>query len=90
MTTINQKYHLQASHARKRGIEWHFTYQSWLEWWGEDLDKRGQKANDLCMARYNDDGPYHPDNVFKCTQRQNKIDAHKFNPRTPWNKGMGQ
>ena len=85
-----KRYREQKYAAGSRNIDWQFTLETWLEWWGEDYHRRGQKANDLCMARHNDTGPYHPDNVYKCTQRQNKKDSHKFNPGQglkPWLRG---
>ena len=91
MTPKWRRYREQKYAAKQRKIEWHFTFETWLAWWGNDIVKRGQGANQLCMARYNDTGPYHPDNVYKCTQRQNKQDYHKFNPGhmdKPWLRGQ--
>jgi hypothetical protein len=66
--------------AKKRGIEWQFDYETWVKWWGNDIDKRGPYKDQLVMARYGDTGPYHPDNVFKCTASENcklRQDARK-------------
>jgi hypothetical protein len=68
---IRHKYNCQKTHAKIRGIEWHFTFESWLEWWGEDIVNRGPYKGQLVMARYNDIGPYHPDNVYKSTTSDN-------------------
>jgi len=57
--------------AKERGIEWHFTYNTWLEWWGDDFVNRGCKRGQLVMARNGDIGPYHPDNVHKTTSTDN-------------------
>ena len=58
----------QKGSAIKRGIEWQFeSFEQWLDWWGDDIAFRGNGANNLVMARYNDTGPYHPDNVKKIT-----------------------
>lgn len=84
--------------AKQRGIEWHFTYESWIEWWGDDIVKRGPYKGQLVMARNNDIGPYHPDNVYKSTSSDNcsiaviryRNDAEKEKQRveafkqTPW------
>jgi hypothetical protein len=74
---MKQKYYTQRTGARNRGIEWHFTYESWLEWWGTDIVNRGNRSGQLVMARMGDTGPYHPNNVQKITVNQNHSDAHK-------------
>ena len=73
-------YQSQRATARKRNIEWCFTYDEWVEWWGEDIDRRGPYANDLCMGRYGDTGPYHPDNCYKTTRRENSIVQKNYKP----------
>jgi len=57
--------------AIKRNIEWQFDFDTWLAWWGDDLKTRGRGRGKLCQARYNDIGPYHPDNCYKATWQQN-------------------
>ena len=57
--------------AKNRNIEWQFTFESWIIWWGIDITKRGHKRGQLVMARYKDQGPYHPDNVRKATCSEN-------------------
>ncbi len=61
--------------ARNRGIEWLFTYDTWVDWWGDDIDNRGCKVGQLVMARTGDVGPYHPDNVRKATKAENNIEG---------------
>jgi hypothetical protein len=75
-TLYRIRYHSQKCAAGKRGIEWHFTFDSWLEWWGDDIVNRGRKAGQLVMARYGDIGHYHPDNVFKTTMNDNISQAN--------------
>ena len=65
------KYSSQRRTAAKRGIAWQFTYETWLEWWGDDIVNRGRRTGQLVMARFNDTGPYHPDNVKKVTCNEN-------------------
>lgn len=65
------RYGIQRCHAIKRGIEWCFTFETWLEWWGDDIANRGRGSGKLVMARYNDTGPYHPNNVRKATHNEN-------------------
>ena len=75
---LYDKYNVQRQHAKRRGIEWQFeSYEQWIEWWGEDIEKRGSRAGQLVMARYNDEGPYHPDNVRKLTVEENTQEARK-------------
>jgi len=74
MLTEKQKlyrYHEQKNRSIRRGIEWHFTYESWIEWWGDDIELRGTSKDSLVMARTGDVGPYHPDNVRKATVSEN-------------------
>jgi hypothetical protein len=69
----NAKYH--ARHVR--GIEWQFTYDTWVSWWGEDITNRGPFRGQLVMARHNDTGPYHPNNVSKKTCSENCSEGNK-------------
>ena len=77
MRALKQKYYTQKAGAKVRGIEWHFTYDTWIEWWGDDIVNRGNKCGQLVMARVKDQGPYHPDNVQKITCNENHKQAHK-------------
>ncbi len=67
------RYASQRSVAKSRGIEWLFTFHTWLAWWGSDLVLRGRGRADLCMARKGDVGPYSPENVMKVTVEENNI-----------------
>ena len=71
-----KQYNQQKGNAKYRSIEWDFTYESWIEWWGDDIIRRGTKSDSLCMCRKNDTGPYSPDNTFKDTMRANSVSAH--------------
>lgn len=71
MITPRQKYNNAVISARQRGIDWQFTFESWMEWWGADFALRGNRATDLCMARTGDTGAYHPNNVRKATNSEN-------------------
>lgn len=64
-------YRQQEVNAKVRGIEWQFTFKTWVDWWGDDIEKRGRGAFDLQMQRVADRGPYHPENVRKGTPRMN-------------------
>lgn len=71
MITAQQKYGNAMRSAQQRGIDWQFTFESWMSWWGDDFGLRGPKADDLCMARNGDIGPYHSNNVSKKTNSEN-------------------
>lgn len=66
-----KRYASQKANAKRRGIEWQFTFDTWVKFWGDDLIKRGAKHDRLCMQRFGDKGPYHPDNVRKGYPMQN-------------------
>jgi hypothetical protein len=71
MTSLKHKYNVQKNSASIRGIEWNFTFEQWLNWWGDDINLRGRSKNSLCMARYNDCGDYSPENCYKSTTSDN-------------------
>ncbi|ANA49474.1 hypothetical protein BI049_gp259 [Salmonella phage vB_SnwM_CGG4-1] len=77
---INMKvrYENQRRKANARNIEWLFTYESWLNWWISTgkLEKRGNKAQQYCMCRIGDSGPYSIENVYCATNSQNNKDLH--------------
>ena len=68
----------QKNNAQKRGIDFLFSFDEWVEWWGDDFDKRGSRWDWLVMARHGDSGPYSPDNCYKATGSQNGSDQHRF------------
>lgn len=71
-------YHTQRYHAiNLRNIDWQFTWETWLAWWGEDIIHRGNKKGQLVQARKGDIGPYSPNNCIKLTHEQNISDAQK-------------
>jgi hypothetical protein len=78
-----KQYRAQKNGAKARGIDWHFTYEEWIEWWGDDITKRGRKGPDLVMARKGDTGPYHPDNCKKITHRENAREGQIGKKRKP-------
>lgn len=85
MTYIN-RYRKQKKHAERRGIDFKLSYQEWLDWWGDDLDKRGRGMGKLQMCRLQDKGCYELGNIFKSTHEQNMKDkivngTHRSRPR---------
>lgn len=73
---MKQKYFEQKKNAKQRNIEWQFTFDEWITWWGDDIVNRGCLKGQLVMARNGDTGPYHPDNVRKATCGENVVEAH--------------
>ena len=70
-----KRFHVQRWHAtNRRGIDWHLTFEEWLEWWGTDIVNRGSGHDDMCMCRYGDTGPYSLDNIYKDTHLNNSVD----------------
>ena len=57
--------------AKHRGIPFLFTFEEWVEWWGDDFALRGRKGHELVMARNGDIGPYAIGNVTKTTASKN-------------------
>lgn len=66
-----RKFHAQKKSARLRGIGWELTFDQWLAWWGNDINRRGPHAGQLQMCRNGDEGPYRLDNIHKGTPKQN-------------------
>lgn len=62
----------QRKKAEARGIEWEFTFDEWLLWWGDDIRYRGARRGQLQMQRIADKGPYRANNVKKGTPAQNR------------------
>lgn len=71
-------YNQQRRAARSRGIEWQFTFKTWAEWWGDDIEQRGVGQCKLQMQRLADTGPYAPDNVRKGFPRDNAKTAGRM------------
>jgi len=83
MLEYKQQFNDHYKNAKKRGIEFQFTYEEWVAWWGDDITARGNKQGQLVMARHGDIGPYHPDNVRKATQEENRAEARQFKKWSP-------
>lgn len=76
----NNEYHNHKARSKRRNIDFEFSYEQWIEWWGDDITNRGRKAGQMVMARNNDEGTYHPNNVHKATVEGNVIEGH-LNPK---------
>lgn len=77
----NREYCSQKAGAKRRNIDWQFTYDSWMSWWGDDIIHRGKGSDKLVMARNGDLGPYSIDNCKKITHTENISEAQKGRPK---------
>lgn len=68
-------YNTQKNNAKKRDIPFEISFEEWCEWWGDDFSKRGSRHDDLCMCRFNDEGPYKLGNIYKDTFENNLKDT---------------
>jgi len=74
---IGTAFQQQIRDSRVRNIEFKFTYEEWINWWGVDILKKGRKSGQLVMARYKDQGCYEPTNCYKSTCNANVSLKHK-------------
>lgn len=70
-----------------RKLGWMFDYYSWCKVWVESgkWEQRGRMADEFCMCRFGDIGPYSPSNVWIGTNKENISDSFKNNgkPKPP-------
>jgi hypothetical protein len=62
---------VQRYNAHRRCILFLLSFEQWLEWWGDDLPRRGRTRDAMVMARYFDSGAYMIGNIYKTTQSAN-------------------
>lgn len=68
----------QRRHAEViRGVKFEMSFEQWLQLWLDSghWDKRGRGAENFCMARIGDIGPYSINNVYIATNSQNTHDG---------------
>lgn len=65
MSNYWQAYRAQRNNAKARDILFQISYIEWLELWADSghLHERGLKGDGYVMSRFNDNGPYHKDNI---------------------------
>lgn len=54
------------------------TFDEWCAFWGNDLEKRGKRADCLVMCRFHDSGPYAIGNIKKAYPRDNNKTARNI------------
>jgi len=89
MKLAKQRFSYAKYGAQKRNIQFLLSFEQWYDWWlGNGVDKnipipnglKRNQYNELCMCRFNDQGPYTLNNIYCATRSQNSLDARKFNP----------
>lgn len=78
MEKLKSAYGNQMRKAKARGIDWEFTFETWLKWWQDSgkLELRGNtKQKPYKMCRIGDEGPYSPSNTYCGTNSDNVKDA---------------
>jgi hypothetical protein len=80
------KWFAQRQSARRRGIEFDFPFELWLQFWLDSghWNNRGvKKADQYVMSRKNDSGPYRIDNVIIKTNKENVLEGNvgRKNPK---------
>jgi hypothetical protein len=89
---FKQGYTRSKSDAKRRGIQFEFTFDEWKTWWLETgkWDKRGRKAGCFQMCRTNDVGPYSLTNVYCDTIEANSRLPHVGTTRpAEWSAKIG-
>lgn len=66
-------YSQQKLNAKKRGIAWEFTFESWWAWWQASDHWKDRSRRGWCMARKGDAGPYSTQN---CVCVPMSVNAH--------------
>lgn len=96
MATIckyKQGYTRSKADAKRRGIEFHFTFEEWKQWWDETgkWELRGKTKGCYQMCRVNDEGPYKLGNVYCDTVEANSALPHAGQQRPPeWKQKIQQ
>lgn len=75
MIDPKRAYWSQRRIAAHRGIDFKLTFDEWMEFWGEDLARRGVGRDKLQMQRLGDVGAYELGNMQKGFPRQNSRTA---------------
>ena len=71
-TTPKRRYQQHKGSAKERGVEFHLSFEEWWGLWEPFWERRGQKAQDMCMCRKADKGAYEIGNVRIATNKENQ------------------
>ena len=89
---FRQGYTRSKADAKRRGIEFLFTFEEWKSWWVETgkWELRGKRSGCYQMCRKNDVGPYATWNVYCDTVEANSALPHKGATRcADWSRKIG-
>jgi len=59
--------------SKQRGIEFNLTFEEFVEFWGNDFERRGTGYGQLQMGRYGDVGAYEVGNIYMVTKEENSL-----------------
>lgn len=87
VTKARERWLGQRYGARKRGIEFCFTFEEWVKWWEDHLgpdwmERRGRHKGQFQMARNGDEGSYADWNV-KCLTVEDNVKDQLINGHVP-------
>ncbi len=74
-----RKFYVQMRYAKRRGIEWYFTFDEWMKLWKDSghWHERGYRRGQYVMARIGDKGPYKAKNVRIVTVLENSLEFER-------------
>jgi len=75
----------QRNQAKFRGESWQLDFETWKDIWGGDWHNKGRAADNYCMTRRDDQGPWTADNVEIVTRREHVIKQGLKRPE--WRRG---
>lgn len=65
--------------CRFRGEAWNLTFEDWVEFWGDDWERRGRLPGQVRMTRIDWDQPWQLANMAKMDQQEHN--AHNAKRR---------
>lgn len=87
--TPRQKYSSHKSNAKRRGLEFDFTFEEWWEIWEPHIHNRGTEPGQLQMCRTRDEGGYTPGNVRIDTVESNRAELVQTHQRRVMQRAWG-
>jgi hypothetical protein len=79
LATPRGKYWQQKTNAKRRGIAWEFTFETWWQLWEASgmWEQRGAAAGYYCLSRRGDAGAYSPDNCAVMLFEANATESNR-------------
>lgn len=81
--TPRGRFTVHKTNAKRRGIPFLFTFETWLHFWKESgkWDERGNVDGGYVMCRIGDEGAYGPGNVYIGTHNDNVAERNTLYAR---------